>query len=92
VHRGYADVDIWGLDYTIAKFVLPRLMAFRRDLHGHPPNLEHKEWEEILDKIIYAMASIVKDEEDIAKDDIIEWEKVQEGCELFGQYFHHLWD
>lgn len=27
--RGFDDTELWGLDYTIASFILPRLIAFR---------------------------------------------------------------
>ena len=30
--RGFADSELWSLDYTIASFVLPRLKQFRKKL------------------------------------------------------------
>lgn len=51
----------------------------------------HSKWNEILDKMIFAMEKIASDDnlwefdEDIAP-------KVQEGCELFGKWFTSLWD
>lgn len=79
--RGHADVDMWGLDFCFAKFILPRLKAFKklnrqgfpgsilnnkenmgmRDLTDEEYNAEQKAWEEILDKMIFAMECIVSD-------------------------------
>lgn len=53
--RGYADNEIWSLDYTISKFVLPRLKALRENTHGYPSNacgncgggperVDHQDW------------------------------------------------
>jgi len=34
--RGWSDRDLWSLDYTIAKFVLPRLIELKKQMHGIP--------------------------------------------------------
>jgi len=40
-----ADIDLWGLDYHLARIILPKLKAFRsRDLHGHPASF--CDWDE----------------------------------------------
>lgn len=55
IFRGYSDIEIWNLDDTIIDFVLPRLKVFRKQTNGYPPNLgSFEEWEDILDKIIWA--------------------------------------
>lgn len=86
--RGWDDSDTWSLDFTIAKFVLPRLKRFREIDFGHPSNTSEEAWYKILDKMIYAM-------EFNARDGIItnrkEDKKIQEGNELFGEYFNSLW-
>ena len=94
IFRGYSDLEVWGFYTYAAKYSLPRLKAMRKDLHGHPMDMSITEWETILDTIIYAMESIVKDEfgdVDGVKY-VVDWEEVQEGCELLGKYFTHLWD
>jgi hypothetical protein len=34
--RGWSDKDCWSLDYTIAKFALPRLIVLKKMMHGVP--------------------------------------------------------
>ena len=34
--RGWSDRDLWSLDYTIAKFALPRLIELKKQMHGVP--------------------------------------------------------
>ena len=34
--RGFDDRELWSLDYTICKFVLPRLREFAKEPHGFP--------------------------------------------------------
>jgi len=43
--HGCADIDFWGLDYHLAKIILPKLIAFRsQKLHGHP--MDFSDWSE----------------------------------------------
>ena len=47
--------ETWNLDYTIAKFVLPRLKLFKKLNNGYPgrEGMETKEkWDEALNKMI----------------------------------------
>ena len=47
-------------------------------------------WNDILDKMIYAFGRIKEDNcLDISKD---EWEKIQEGLDLFAEHYTSLWD
>lgn len=110
ITRGWDDSECWSLDYTIAKFTLPRLIRLKEVMHGYPSafadlgDIEaNKKWNEILDKMIFAMDYIANEREwNYYPDDrdenrdysrLFEAEnKVQEGCELFGKYFRNLWD
>lgn len=96
--RGFSDADAWNLDHTIAEFVLPRLKVFRQRLFGFPGHsITEKEWEEILDKMIFSMQAIV-DEWDFTKAEMTmeeqkkHWEKIRDGLELFGKWFRDLWE
>jgi len=90
VFRGWSDRDLWSLDFTIAKFTLPRLKRFKKRMIGIPMDFTKEEWGEILDMMIYAMESIAQD--CAGMDDDIDWEDVQTGLELFGEYFRELWE
>jgi hypothetical protein len=51
--------EVYDLDVTIARFILPRLMVFKKHCEGTPRvNMTKKEWNEILDKMIYAFERI----------------------------------
>jgi hypothetical protein len=78
------------LDSTIAKFVLPRLKAFRRDISGIPDPLTEEQWAAILDDMIYAMEYSANDE--LWYDNEVDEERVQRGHGLFGEYFTALWN
>lgn len=78
--RGFDYRELWNLDYTIAKFVAPRLRHFRNynalgvtpgcmikfdEKTGmpldDPENLAHKEWLNILDKMLYSFEHLAKE-------------------------------
>jgi len=40
--RGWSDRDCWSLDYTIAKFALPRLIELKKMMHGTPTSMFEK--------------------------------------------------
>ena len=45
--------DLYDLDVTIARFILPRLMVFKQHCERTPRlNMSHEEWNEVLDKMI----------------------------------------
>lgn len=68
--RGFTDKDIWNLDFTIARFVLPRLIAYKKIQCGHPM-IEGREedgeeaWNEILDKMCRAFYLVLDDDEEL---------------------------
>lgn len=79
---GWNESDIWGLDHTIAAFVLPRIKLLKKEKVGCPildgyesddpdnKNFEemHKEWDGILDKMIQTFEWILLDDDDISKE------------------------
>ncbi len=85
--RGFADDETWSLYTVITDFVLPRLKRFREIPFGFPGNLTEKEWDDILDDMIFAFEYHKKDEIGLKKD----WIRCKRGMRLFGQYFGHLW-
>lgn len=93
--KGWDDSDTWSLDLTIAEFVLPRLKRFKEVNNGYPGNMTAAQWDEILDKMIYAMEMIACDDITYNKADVEEIKdignRVDEGCRLFGEYFQGLW-
>lgn len=93
--------DCWSLDATLAMVIHPALVRFRNDpnlMHGYPydpdtvPDFET--YQKLLDKMIESFRVVAED--DWQMDDIesykTQYEKVQEGFELFGKYYLSLWD
>lgn len=85
--------EIFSLDYTIAKFVLPRLIKFKKENISFPIDLKtDKEWDEILDKMIWSFERIILDDwsqdEEILKS---EKNRYYEGMYLFAKHFSDLW-
>ena len=85
-NRGFSDSELWGLDSTIAAFILPRLTHFKKVNNGFPLNLTPESWDQILDKMINAF-EIVTSKEGWNRDN----KEVKEGLTLFAEYFRDLW-
>jgi hypothetical protein len=87
--------ELWNLDFTLAKYILPRLIEFRKDKYlGYPTAARsYKNWLRIIDEMIWAMDYVLN--EDWNKDEIpiiMEKEKrCAKGLKLFGKYFRNLW-
>ena len=80
--------ELWNLDYTIAKFIYPRLKAFKEIVNTHPCDISFEEWKYTLDKMILAFELLCKDNWYDDNEQI----KINEGLNLFAKYYQHLWD
>lgn len=86
--------DVYNLNMTIVKFILPRLELFRKVTDSYPIEMKSlNEWDDVLDKMITAFRLIyesytrVKNPEEIKKD----YKIIEEGLDLFRKYFYDLW-
>lgn len=84
--RGWDDSETWSLDHSLAKLILPRLKRFKELQDGHPSDLSEKEWDEIIDKMIFAFEWYSDDPwcKEVPKE-------VNEGIELFSKWYRDLW-
>lgn len=98
--RGLSKIrkeELWGLDVTLAKYILPRLIKFK-DINNmsYPSNFEnHEEWHKTIDKMIYSFEYVIERNYKIYKDLEEEkkiYEKYKEGMQLFSEHFMDLWD
>lgn len=97
--RGFTGHMWWNFNDYWARKMLPPLKYLRKNQHGHPGNLTVKEWDKILDKIIWSLDYLgySRDYKTMQKRN---WKKkikeesikLQEGLELFGKYYQSLWD
>lgn len=82
IERGFDDTELWNLDLTILRFILPRLKAFKDIAVGTPSGFKNEdEWIECIDRMIKSIESIIEDDENA------DWE----GFELFKKHFFDLW-
>jgi len=93
-YHNFKNEELWSLDTTIAKFVLPRLKRFKKATRGHPSDLTEKQWDDILDKMIFSFDFIVDHKKmyaigNIGNDKV--WKKVDTGLALFAKWFNSLW-
>ena len=107
IRNGWDSSDTWSLQFTISKFVLPRLKRFKEVSKGSVPNkiyqkvngdmkLASKEWNEKLDKMVLAFQRIIDEDEDFHDfKDKKYWDKQEkikeDGLKLFAEYFQDLW-
>ena len=51
--RGFDDTEMWNLDITFCKFIIPRLKVFKELNDGYPARYHSiEEWNKILDEMI----------------------------------------
>lgn len=60
IRYGVSDQECWNLDTTIARFILPRLIHFKKMKRvGMPADLTEEEWETIIDESIWVFDYIL---------------------------------
>lgn len=85
--RGWDDSETWNLDFTFAKYILPRLIEFKKLSNGIPYPYSKEEWGIVLDKMIFSFQYIVAERETTKENH----ETIQEGIDLFAKNFQSLW-
>lgn len=88
IERGFDDSELWSLDVTISKFILPRLKAFKDIAGGYPGGMTAEYWEQTLDHMIEAFELQAECKFSHTKE---EEKKIEDGLKLFTNYFGHLW-
>lgn len=89
--RGWNDSELWSLDYSLSKLILPRLKRFRKVTGSYPTDLNSlDEWREELDKMIYSFSFLASEKRWDCYDEKV-WNQVQEGLELFSRRYTNLW-
>jgi hypothetical protein len=90
--RGFDDTELWNLDTTIAKFIHPRLAAFKGTKGGYPGYMNsEEEWENALDKMIFAFEFLASHNKHDANNKAT-WAKVDKGLRTFAKHFGNLWN
>jgi hypothetical protein len=103
--RGYADCDLWGWDYYMARTNIKALKQFKEKLYGHPFGFNDiDEWKDTIQQMIDGFqASIDIDDVHIIEngaynhkktvEEIERLEKIRlKGMRLFTKWYQNLWD
>ena len=95
VKYGFWPHELWALDWTIAKFILPRLIQFKKTYAGFPVGMTSKEWNNILRNMISSFHYTSKqfDSESLKSPEALqeEYKLYQQGLYNFAKYFGALW-
>lgn len=86
---GIAPAELWSLDYTLALHIYPRIKKFREATMSYPGMLTEEQWDIILGKIEQAFKLIILNEVTFLTDE--EHKSIEEGLDLFREYYFHLW-
>jgi hypothetical protein len=78
--------DIYDARTTLAAINYEVLKRFREESFSHPLTMSEKEWNSILDEIIWTF-SIIKN--DLTDD--CSYERLKNGLELYSKYFLDFW-
>lgn len=94
--RGFDDTELWNLDLTFAKFMLPRLKEFRKKTCSYPSELNNiDEWNKILDEMIEGLQLWTKHFDwDFSSDQNTRngnHLKVETALNHLAKYFRDLW-
>jgi hypothetical protein len=92
--RGFDDTELWGLDDSFSRFILPRLKALRQQ-KLEPPHktMELTRWHSLLDKMIHAFELLLPEAGGTwSRGTLTDRERaqVQEGLDHFRTYFFAL--
>jgi len=90
IERGFDDSETWSLTDTICRFTIPRLKRFKEVANFIPSNSTPKEWDLILDKITTALELTTRNEGSRIWSDE-ELKQINEGLDLFREWFLALW-
>lgn len=103
--RGWSDLELWNLDDTVSKWLVPRLKAFRANTIGYPPDIEFTDWQIEIGEMIFGFefdgpewyeknVFPIKDPDEREKK-LNEYKerckRAEDGRILFAKRFEHLW-
>ena len=91
--RGYADCDLWAIDYWLATVMVKALAQFNCERYGYPHDMGDEEWGKIINTMREGFEATLKLDDTY---DDKEYKKVKaiqdKGLALFAKYFNYLWD
>lgn len=90
--RGFSDDELWSLDHTAAKFLLPRLRRFKKlSLRCMDSGPEKDERKATLDEMIEAFEVAADESRYFPLASEKDREKLERGLRAFAEFFGSLW-
>lgn len=103
--RGWSDLELWNLDDTVSKWIVPRLKAFRANTIGYPPDIEFIDWQIEIGEMIFGFEfndsewyekNVFPIKDPVEKEAKMEryrglCKRAENGRILFAKRFNHLW-
>ena len=80
--------DTWSMDCSLATIIHAHIKKFRKTTKSHPISLTEEAWDQKLKKMQKAFKYISKEKHLGVFE---EKEFVEEGLDLFREYYFHLW-
>lgn len=93
--RGYADCDMWSIDYYISRWLPKALMDLRKSKIGHPAIVKDlKTWRKILKEMAAGFEADYDSEENYVsrRKELAAQKKLEKSLKLFSKYYKNLWD
>ena len=93
IKDNFNDSQLWDFDFSIAKSLLPKMLARFKDItHSHPMDLSEQEWDDVLARLIWYLDNVINDSDVPYKYESKYKEDMERCTELFAKYFRDLWD
>lgn len=89
LERGFDDSETWNLDYTIARFIVPRLACYVDIAESHI--LRSSEQIEKTNKALVALKTIIADGDGNNIDSKVTDDDIAEGLHCLADIFRSLW-
>lgn len=94
--HGFSDSETWSLYSVLCDFILPRLTRFRDIVPNYPHGITLEEWKIIIDKIRFSFYYSKNRDEDefynkLDDERQLDYQRYEEGMQLFAKWFQHLW-
>lgn len=89
--RGWDDRETWNIDCELARWAAPRLETYRDKAIGYPHRLDADVWFAIVDKMAQAFRFCATYDWEL-EDGKGRAKYIEEGLDLFREYFFDLWD
>ncbi len=92
-YRGYADCDVWSLDYYLSDWMPKALRYLEKNKRGHPIGMTMRGWQTRL-RIMREGFEAAKALDDLSTKEQYQQlkRKLDRGLKLFAEHYLSLWD